>query len=53
VVESKGGLFVDALRATEAAKIECGKAHFKALANGDEAPSYVVAQTVDDLLANV
>lgn len=53
VVESKGGLFVDALRATEAAKIECGKAHFKALADGDEGPSYVVAQTVDDLLANV
>ncbi len=31
VVESKGSLFTDALRPTEQAKIDCGKAHFKAL----------------------
>jgi type III restriction enzyme len=31
VVETKGGLFVDALRPTEQAKIDCGKEHFKAL----------------------
>jgi type III restriction enzyme len=31
VVESKGGLFSDAQRPTEQAKIACGKAHFKAL----------------------
>jgi type III restriction enzyme len=31
VVESKGGLFTDALRPVEQAKIACGKAHFKAL----------------------
>ncbi|NPD72001.1 type III restriction-modification system endonuclease [Oceanispirochaeta sp. M1] len=34
VVETKGSLFTDALRPTEQAKIDCGKAHFKAL--GDD-----------------
>ena len=34
VVESKGGLFSDAIRLTEQAKIDCGREHFKAL--GDE-----------------
>ncbi|HQN28888.1 MAG TPA: hypothetical protein PLT43_10005, partial [Mesotoga sp.] len=31
VVETKGTLFTDALRATEQAKIDCGREHFKAL----------------------
>ncbi len=31
VVETKGTLFADALRATEQAKIDCGRKHFKAL----------------------
>ncbi len=31
VVESKGGLFADALRPTEQAKIDCGRKHFRAL----------------------
>lgn len=31
VVETKGTLFADALRATEQAKIDCGREHFKAL----------------------
>jgi len=31
VVETKGSLFTDALRPKEQAKIDCGKAHFKAL----------------------
>ncbi|MCK4546369.1 MAG: DEAD/DEAH box helicase family protein [Candidatus Eisenbacteria sp.] len=31
VVETKGGLFSDALRPTEQAKIDCGREHFKAL----------------------
>ncbi len=31
VVESKGGLFTDALRPTEQGKIDCGREHFKAL----------------------
>ncbi len=36
VVETKGSLFTDALRPTEQAKIDCGKAHFKALGNDVE-----------------
>jgi len=31
VIETKGTLFADALRAVEQAKIDCGKEHFKAL----------------------
>ena len=31
VVETKGTLFADALRATEQAKIDCGREHFRAL----------------------
>ena len=31
VVETKGTLFADALRATEQAKIDCGREHFKAV----------------------
>ena len=31
IVETKGNLFSDALRATEQAKIDCGREHFKAL----------------------
>ena len=34
VVETKSSLFTDDLRDKEGAKIECGKAHFKALADG-------------------
>lgn len=33
VVETKGGLFTDSIRATEQAKIDCGQEHFKALEN--------------------
>ena len=36
VVETKSGLFTDDLRDKEEAKIECGRAHFKALAVRDE-----------------
>ena len=35
VVETKSSLFTDDLRDKESAKIECGKAHFKALAVGE------------------
>lgn len=52
VVETKGTLFTDALRPTEQAKIDCGKAHFAALggevryrvANGWEAFENELAQ---------
>jgi len=49
VVETKGSLFKDDLRSTEGAKIECGKAHFKALAVGDNPARYRVARSLDDL----
>jgi type III restriction enzyme len=50
VVETKGTLFADGLRSTEAAKILCGEAHFSALATGDNPARYVKATKVDDLL---
>ncbi|MBR3623689.1 MAG: type III restriction endonuclease subunit R [Selenomonadaceae bacterium] len=34
VLETKGNIDMDALRPTEREKIECGKAHFKALGDG-------------------
>jgi type III restriction enzyme len=44
-------LFTDDLRDKERAKIECGKAHFKALEIQEEPAKYVVATTVNDVLA--
>jgi type III restriction enzyme len=52
VVETKPSLFTDDLRDKESAKIECGKAHFKALANGESPAHYVVARSLDDVLAH-
>ncbi|OGV85803.1 MAG: hypothetical protein A3K19_33680 [Lentisphaerae bacterium RIFOXYB12_FULL_65_16] len=39
VVETKSGLSADDLRDKERAKTECGKAHFQALAIGEDPPS--------------
>lgn len=50
VVETKSSLFTDDLRNKESAKIECGKAHFKALAVGDNPARYIVARSLPDLL---
>ena len=50
VVETKCSLFKDDLRSTEGGKIECGKAHFKALATAVNPARYKVAKTLDDLL---
>jgi type III restriction enzyme len=50
VVETKSGLFTDDLRDKERAKIECGKAHFKALEVGEAPARFVVARQVDELL---
>jgi|SRR6185312_11814201 len=50
VVETKGSLFADDLRATEAAKIDCGKAHFAALAEGDNPARFRVANRLENLL---
>lgn len=51
VVETKSSLFTDDLRDKESAKIECGKAHFQALAVGESPAQYIVARSVDDVLA--
>jgi type III restriction enzyme len=52
VVETKASLFAGDLRSKEGAKIECGKAHFGALKLREQPAKYVVARTVDDVLAN-
>ena len=52
VVETKnpGGLLLtEGLRDVEKKKIDCGRAHFKALAVGDNSSSYLVARTLDDV----
>ncbi len=51
VVETKPGLFKDDLRDQESAKVECGKAHFKALAVGENPAEFVTARNIDDLMA--
>jgi len=50
VVETKGSLFSDDLRNKERAKIECGKAHFKALSLGENPAKYLVATSFNDVL---
>lgn len=50
VVETKSSLFTDDLRNKESAKIECGKAHFMALAVGENPAQYVVATSFQDVL---
>ena len=52
VVETKSSLFADDLRANEGAKIECGQAHFKALAVGENCAKFVQARNLDDVMAN-
>jgi type III restriction enzyme len=51
VVETKSSLFADDLRDKESKKIECGKAHFKALAVSEAPAKYIVARTVDEVLS--
>ncbi len=53
VVETKASTLVDDLRGTENAKIQCGKAHFKALQRGEAPPQYEVATSVDQILASI
>ncbi len=50
VVETKSGLFADDLRDKERAKIKCGKAHFTALASGDNHAVFMPARNLDDVL---
>jgi type III restriction enzyme len=51
VVETKSSLFTDDLRDKESAKIECGKAHFKALAIGENPAEFIQARNINDLMA--
>ena len=49
VVETKSSLFIDDLRDKESAKINCGKAHFRAL-EIDENPAYFIpARDINDI----
>lgn len=49
VIETKSSLFTDDLRDKESAKIECGKAHFAALAVGENPAKYLVATSLNDV----
>jgi type III restriction enzyme len=51
VVETKSSLFTNDLRDKESAKIECGKAHFKALVVGNSPAEFIQARNFDDLMA--
>lgn len=51
VVETKGSLLPDEIRATESAKITCAKAHFRALSTAQSSVSYVVARNINDFTA--
>jgi type III restriction enzyme len=53
VVETKSSLFTDDLRNKESAKIECGKAHFKALAVGENPARFLTAKSLNDVFAAV
>lgn len=53
VVETKGSLFDEDLRDKEGAKIKCGRAHFEALAVGENPATYLVARNINDLMAKV
>lgn len=50
VVETKGSLYADALRAQEKAKIDCGRAHFRALSLRESPVRYLPATNLDDVL---
>ena len=53
VVETKGSSQPDDLRFTEADKVACGRAHFKAIAVRESPAQYDVTASLDELLARV
>lgn len=53
VVETKGSLFTEDLREVEEAKTKYGRAHFDALAEGNNSLRYRLTTTVDELLARL
>jgi len=50
VVETKSSLFADDLRDRERAKIACGEAHFRALAQSENPAKFVCATRLDEVL---
>jgi type III restriction enzyme len=50
VIETKSSLFTDDMRDRESAKIQCGEAHFKALAAGENPARFVKATKLGDVL---
>ncbi len=52
VVETKSSLFTDDLRDKEAAKIQCGKAHFDTLAGGGRTVTFIPARNLDDVMSH-
>lgn len=50
VVETKSSLLFDELRDRERAKIKCGRAHFDALAVGENPARFVAASNLDEVL---
>ena len=53
VVETKGTDLLDELRRSEAAKVQCGKAHFDALSEGGEKVDYVVADSYEKFASRI
>ena len=53
VVETKASLFDEDLRGKEDGKIQCGKAHFKALDYGENPATFMLARHSKDLMARV
>ncbi len=53
VVETKSSLYNDDLRDREGAKIECGKAHFKALAEESTPVKFVRASKLNEVLNQI
>ena len=49
VAETKGTSFLDDLRNTERAKVDCGREHFAALEVGETPAQYRVVHTLDEL----
>ena len=51
IAETKGSSFLDDLRNTERAKVECGRAHFMSLKVMENPAEYRVVHTLDELLS--
>jgi hypothetical protein len=51
ILETKPSLFNEDILDKESAKIECGKAHFKALAVAENPAEFIRTRNIDDLMA--